>query len=122
MVHMKSCNHDWLRFFMLIILEFGNRILAEIRVPPFRNSTLFSIEMFLWYMNFELVDRVRRAGLNREVCAEGAVRICVQTVVHVVQPTEKGNWKNLSQFLLLCFQQVSHKYFILTILKGYKVK
>ena len=32
---MKSCNHSWLRFFMLKILVFGRRVLAEIWVPFF---------------------------------------------------------------------------------------
>ena len=37
----KSCIHPWLRFFMLIILLFVSRVLAENRVPSFRNSALF---------------------------------------------------------------------------------
>ena len=34
-MHMKSCNHSWLRFFILIILVFGRWVLAEIWVPSF---------------------------------------------------------------------------------------
>ena len=34
MVHMKECNNWWPRFFMLIILVFGRRVLTDIRVPP----------------------------------------------------------------------------------------
>ena len=61
MVHMKSCNHSWLRSFILIILErriilvfFGRRLLflTEIRVPSFCENVfpklmLFSMAMFL---------------------------------------------------------------------------
>ena len=55
MVHMKSCNQLMAKVLHVNNFVFGRRVLAEIRVPPFRNY-FFNRDMFsLFYFVLRMI-------------------------------------------------------------------